>query len=274
MTEPKNGAKDTETLARTPLWRRPLVDCALALSVLTRLPVAADWFEGRPLSPLGRSVWAFSVVGLIVGSVGGIGLMAASELGLHPLTCALIAVGLTAVVTGALHEDGLADVADGFGGGADAKTKLKIMRDSRIGSFGVLALILVVGLRITALATLPGPGMAAAAVLAGAVLSRAAMGAVMTALKPARKDGLGAMAGKAPAAQAGAGLGVALIVCLLATPVRAALLGFVAALVGVALLTVLARRQIGGFTGDVLGAAQGVSDVLFLLVCAGASQWY
>ena len=125
--------------------------------MLTRLPVSSRWFEGLGERRLADGLWSFPLVGVIVGSIGGIGLMAASSFGLHPLTCALIAFGLVMVATGALHEDGLADVLDGFGGAGSAKDKLKIMKDSRIGSFGVLGLVVAVGLKVTALATLLGP---------------------------------------------------------------------------------------------------------------------
>lgn len=256
------------------LMARLMGDVALCLSVLTRLPVSSVWLTRDHVRPLGRAVWAFAPVGIIVGSMGGISLWAASNFGLHPLTCALIALGVIAMATGALHDDGLADLVDGFGGGTDAKAKLAIMKDSRIGGFGVLALIFSVGLKVSALATLLGPGMAAATLVAAATLSRAAMPLIALALEPARKDGLGTMMGKPCKLQVGIGLGLALVVCLICLPLKGALLGFVIALAGVALLAVLTQRQIGGFTGDVLGAAQSVAEILFLLVAAGTTQWY
>ena len=115
---------------------------------------------------------------------------------LHPLACALIALAVSALVTGALHEDGLADVADGFGGGGNKAARLKIMRDSRIGTFGVLAVLFSVGIRAGIVAGLPGPGLGAAALIAAAALSRGFLPAAMHFMAPARKSGLAAKAGK------------------------------------------------------------------------------
>ena len=123
----------------------------LAFSLLTRLPVGQ--IEGQ-VPPLAASGWAWPLVGAVVGAImalaGGVGLW----LGLPPVMVAILSLAAGAWVTGAMHEDGLADVADGFGGGRDRARKLEIMRDSRVGSYGVLALILATAFRAAGLAAL------------------------------------------------------------------------------------------------------------------------
>ena len=132
-----------------------------------------------------------------MAAIGALALGLADRLGLPPLVCAGLAVGALVIVTGALHEDGLADVADGFGGGATRERKLEIMRDSRIGAYGAAALALSLILRVAALSALLDHGLGAAAaglILAGAA-SRAAALAPLALLPAARADGLGAGAG-------------------------------------------------------------------------------
>ena len=153
----------SDTLA---MWWR---DTRLAAAFLTRLPLAPEGAgSGKALADAAR---AFPIVGAAVGLAAGAALSVASWLGLHPLACALVGLAVAALVTGALHEDGLADVADGFGGGRTRAAKLKIMRDSRIGAYGVLALVFSVGLRAAALAGLPGPGSAVLALMAAEAAS-------------------------------------------------------------------------------------------------------
>ncbi|PPR66943.1 MAG: Adenosylcobinamide-GDP ribazoletransferase, partial [Alphaproteobacteria bacterium MarineAlpha3_Bin1] len=153
-------------------------DCCVSGSFLTRLPFPSVKGAGKKGS-LGAASRAFPLVGAVIGVIAGLSLMAGASLNLHPLACALIALAVAALVTGALHEDGLADVADGFGGGSTKAAKLKIMHDSRIGTFGVLAVIFSVGIRAGILAGLPGPGLGAAALIAAAALSRGLLPAAM-----------------------------------------------------------------------------------------------
>ena len=120
-------------------WGR---DCCVSGSFLTRLPFPSVKGAGKKGS-LGAASRAFPLVGAVIGVIAGLSLMAGASLNLHPLACALIALAVAALVTGALHEDGLADVADGFGGGATREEKLDIMRDSHLGTFAVITLVLV-----------------------------------------------------------------------------------------------------------------------------------
>ena len=233
-------------------------DFRLALSFLTRIPVS---LAGAPEpNGLARAMRLFPLVGALIGAmVGGIDLLALMVL--PPWPAALLAIAFGLLLTGALHEDGLADCADGFGGGRDKEAKLSIMRDSRVGTYGVLALILSVALRAAAIAQLANP---AAALIAAHALSRALLPGLMRVLPPASATGLAASAGTPAKADF-------LIAILIAILISAPLLGLwlvpalgVAALVFAA-TAALARRQIGGYSGDVLGALQQTCEIAVLL---------
>ncbi|HAA92177.1 MAG TPA: hypothetical protein DCE33_07005, partial [Rhodospirillaceae bacterium] len=129
---------------------RRLGDFLLSLGFFTRLPVPMD--EETAARPLSDAAWAFPVIGTIIGIVGG--LIAALAAGLPALAAGLIAIGAMACLSGALHEDGLADCADGLWSGESAEARLAIMRDSRIGAFGVIALVIFIGLKASAIAQL------------------------------------------------------------------------------------------------------------------------
>src|SRR6185295_15346965 len=167
-------------------------------------------------------------------------------------------------VTGALHEDGLADTVDGFGGGRDRDHKLQIMRDSRIGTYGVVALTLVLGARIVALASFEDNGDVVAAMILCQAASRALIVAVMRHMPLARSDGLALSAGRPSQAT----MLWALVLGAAIAVVFAGFDGAVAAAVGAAAawtVAALARRQISGVTGDVLGAIQQGSEIAMLL---------
>ncbi len=238
----------------------------LALGFLTRFPIPG----GEEVQPgaLARAGWSFPIVGAGVGIVGGIAYAFMAALGLPPLTAALIAVGATVLATGALHEDGLADTADGFFGGQDRASKLAIMSDSRSGAYGVLALIFSVALRAAALAGIGSAGRVAAALVAGHAAARGGLPLVLRALEPARPNGLGAMAGRpeAPIAWGAAGLGA--LISLVALGFLAGVAALVIGAGAMVLASGLARRQIGGYTGDVLGAIEQAGEIVILLVAA------
>jgi adenosylcobinamide-GDP ribazoletransferase len=166
------------------------------------------------------------------------------------------------LTTGGLHEDGLADLADGFGGGRDAAHKLAIMRDSRIGSYGALALVLALSLRVLALghgAAALGWAGAALALIGIEAASRAGMAVMLWALPAARSDGLGksAAGGSGQAVAVAAALGAAgLAIGFGAGPAALAVAGALAA--AQVAMGALALRQIGGQSGDVLGGAQQI----------------
>src|SRR5216684_1273003 len=218
-------------------------DLVAAGCFLTRLPLAG--LSSAHTGLLARSMRAFPLVGIVVGAAGW----------------------AAYAVTGALHEDGLADTADGFGGGEDRAGKLAIMRDSRIGAYGVIALVFTVALRAAALAVLTTP-RAGAALIAAHAVSRAGLPIVMRWLAPARDDGLGASAGQPDDSAIGWCAGIAVVVALLCLGVVPGLAALVVGPAAVAGLARLAQRQIGGYTGDVLGAAQQIGEIAVLLTAA------
>ncbi|WP_323006622.1 adenosylcobinamide-GDP ribazoletransferase [Pseudorhodobacter sp.] len=231
----------------------------LAVMMMTRLP--AGRLGGAP--SLGASVWAFPLVGGIVGGLAAMVMLVVLWFGVAPALAAGLGVLAMVVCTGGLHEDGLADVADGFGGGRDRAHKLEIMRDSQIGSYGALALILSMGLRWQGLAgvlTLAGPWTAAAALVALAMASRAGLAAALWLMPAARSDGLGRSA-------AGTSADLALISAVSGAVALVVFFGWPGAAIAAAMAAVqvgfaaLAKRQIGGQTGDVLGAMQQLAEI-------------
>ena len=169
------------------------------------------------------------------------------------------------MMTGAMHEDGLADTADGFWGGWTVARRLEIMKDSHIGSYGVIALILSLGLRWMALTLLFEAGLALPALIAMGALSRAVMPGLLHALPFAREGGLSRSVGRVSFDTAVLGAALGAILALMALGLAALLLMMTVALSGWG-VAALARGKIGGQTGDVLGAAQQVAEVAALLV--------
>ncbi len=238
-----------------------------ALSFLTRLPLQPP--PAQAAAPLADAGWAFPLVGLVIGLLSGIAYALAAWVHLPPLAAALIALGVSVRLTGGLQEDGLADTADGLGGGTEREEKLAIMRDSRIGSFGVLALIFSVGLRAAAIAGIAtsGGGVIAALIAAHAV-ARGFLPLVLRGIEPAREDGLGAAAGKPTPAVAWGAAGLAALIALVALDFLPGFTALLAAAAVISLRAVLAQRQLGGYTGDVLGAVEQGGETVVLLVAA------
>lgn len=238
--------------------RQRLAEVHLAVIFLTR--VSFGRLRG-PVPPLGAAAWAFPLAGLLVGLIAGAVMWAALALGLSPPEAAGLALGAQVMATGALHEDGLADICDGFWGGATRERRLQIMRDSRIGSYGTVGLILTLGLRWLGLAAL-AETQAVAAVVAVAMASRLAPVALMAWLPAARADGLGAQG-------QGVGRGSVLVAALLGGMPMLLLpqgvTALVVAVLAVAVLALIARRKVGGQTGDVLGTGQQVAEIALLL---------
>src|SRR5260221_8844797 len=237
-------------------------DLVAAGRFLTRLPLAG--LSSAHTGLLARSMRAFPLVGVVVGLAGWAAFAVAAGLGLPSMVAALLALVATVLVTGALHEDGLADTADGLGGGEGRAGKLAIMRDSRSGAYGVLAPVVNRALRAAALAALTTPRVGAALVAAHAV-SRAGLPVVMRWLEPAPDDGLGADAGQPDDSAVGWCVGIALVVALLCLGFGPGLVAVIVAAAAMAGLASLAQRQIGGYPRDGLGAAQQIRGVTLLL---------
>lgn len=262
------GKRNDDTSTDVPAMEfNPWLDLTIVVTFLTRLPFPA---AGHAYRPLAKAAWAFPFAGILTGGVGG-GVFYGAFLAGTPLLIALIlGLATSVLVSGGLHEDGLADVADGFGGGTTLKKKLAIMHDSRIGTYGVLALIFGISLRLTALvaiAAAAGPQATFAAFLAVGIFSRAVLPAVMAALPNARTDGLSKDAGRPDAAGVIISLTLGLIGAIAPFHGNYQLVAVAipASVAAVFILGLIARRQIGGQTGDVIGAAQQVAEIAFLI---------
>jgi len=230
-------------------------DILTALALLTRLPVRASHSRGA------AAAWAYPLAGLAIGTIAAIVAFATS--GLPPALTAGFALLALIIPTGALHEDGLADTADGFWGGWTRVRRLEIMKDSRIGTYGVLALVLSVGLRWAALTALAASGDLAVALILTAILSRAPMVALMHALPHARDTGLAASTGHPGRNTTLLALGIAAAIAALTLGLSALPLAIL--LILTTLITAaIAKTKIGGQTGDVLGAMQQISEIAIL----------
>jgi adenosylcobinamide-GDP ribazoletransferase len=239
-------------------------EISASIHFLTRLPMLRH--ETGAGANLAQAAWAFPLAGFVVGLVGALVYTLADRLVLFSWPAAALALAATMLITGALHEDGLADTADGFGGGDTRERKLAIMRDSRIGTYGVCALIISLLIRADALASLTEPVLVAPALIAAHVGARAVLPLVMWIVPAARTDGLAFAAG----VPSGIGVAVAVVLGFLALlfclGLGHALVAVLVLAIAVGLLCWLAMRQIGGQTGDVLGAVEQVSEIAILLV--------
>ncbi len=252
--------------AQMPTLADLAADVKVALSFSTRLPLSPGSATAGP--DLARALWALPIAGAAVGVFGAAAYWLAARLGLPPLVAATLGVAATIAATGCLHEDGLADVADGFGGGATRERKLEIMRDSRIGTYGVCALALSVLLRAGALASLMEPTRVAYALLAAHIGARAILPAFMWFVAPARRDGLSADTGRPAAASVVVATVLGAVSVGVALGPASGLIAVVLVLIAAAVVARVSLRQIDGQTGDVLGALEQVAEILILLVAA------
>ena len=254
-------------------------DLAVCLRFFTRLPIPPLPDEPAPYGvPDFRTVpRMLPLAGLLLALPAALVLVLAWEIRLGPFVAAALALAALALVTGAMHEDGLADVADGFGGGRSAGRSLEIMRDSRIGAFGGTALVLGLALRAATLATLLDRSgwLAAVALLYAASVSRSAALVPIAWLDPARPGGAGAAVGRPSRATLLIVGGICLVLALLGAslglPPLGLALGLVLAPLAAFVLSALAAKKIGGQTGDVVGACQQLGEIAVLLALVGAT---
>jgi adenosylcobinamide-GDP ribazoletransferase len=245
-----------------------------ALRYFTRLPVPS--WVGHSEQQLERAARYFPLVGVIVGSIGALVTVAAAQR--LPASLAILAgMAATLLVTGAFHEDGFADTMDGFGGSGQKERVLEIMKDSRIGSFGAIAITLMLLAKFTALAqidALDGLRMLAFALVAAHALSRLASTTLLRALDYVRQDDSAKsrpLARRIAAAELGLAAVFGLAPCLLLPGSRVwVAIGLAAAVT--ALAAGYFVRRIGGYTGDCLGAAQQAAELAFYvgLLCASS----
>lgn len=247
-----------------------------AFGFLTRVPVGDPSKGGsRPVEISGAAPW-FPVVGAVVGCLHGALWWALAGVA-PPFVAAALSVAATLLVTGAFHHDGLADMADAFGGGWNVEQRLEIMRDSRLGTYGTASLSMALLIEVGSLASL-APELGAAAVAIAHVVGRAL--AVVT-MKVARLggDGLGAsyardlsLVGVVAAGVFCVGWVAAVVIAFDAIAVAPALVGAGLAAAAAAAVVALAYRKIGGITGDVLGAVVVVAFVAVMVAVAGAAS--
>jgi adenosylcobinamide-GDP ribazoletransferase len=242
-----------------------LDDLRCAVAFLTRVPMPHP--DGAVPPNFARAHRAFPLVGAGIGAViGAVDLMLA-VIGMPSVAAAAVALGAGVVLTGALHEDGLADVADGFGGGRDRAAKLEIMLDSRLGTYGALILLVTFVAKVSALAALPSaavlPGLIAAHALARAPLTVMAM-----TMPNARHEGLAATAGTPDSLTAASAAILAIVIAFAVLPWTDAILAALAAAASALCVALLAYRQIGGKTGDVMGGAEQVAETAILMLLA------
>jgi|SRR5262245_6458077 len=243
-------------------------DLQTAAGFLTWVPIpgrAQETFDLR------RASRAFPVAGALIGLAAAIVVILCASLGMSSLLSAALAILAIVIITGAFHEDGLADTVDGFWGAADREGKLKIMYDARIGTFGVLALLFSVLIRIAALEQILGEGTlpAAASLVAAGAVSRHGMVALLRRSPNARGEGLAYSAGTPWPGAERTSLITALVIGLPAAWLAGGVVGILVAgaLAIVAFIGVkeLARHHIGGHTGDVCGAMQQVVEIAMLI---------
>ena len=258
----------------TPVRQSLIGDCAAAFVLLSRLPTG--WYRFPTDNPpnFTSALWAFPVVGLVIGGAAGLVLSGAVALSLPPLAAAALAIFASLLLSGAMHEDGLADMADGFGGGHDTDSIIRIMHDSRIGAYGVLALILATALRLSLLTlcleTLSDWHLVGFIALIGAA-SRFQPVLQLAVFPLSPQASLAALTGRP-------GMVRLMIALALWCPAMIWLFGLVAtsaiALPACALslwIGQIATRKIDGLTGDVMGATTLCAEIIMLMGWATAS---
>jgi adenosylcobinamide-GDP ribazoletransferase len=245
-----------------------VADLRIGVSLATRLPVAPRVPTGD--GDVARASWTLPIAGLLVGFAGSAVAWLATRLHLPPEPLAALVLATTVVLTGAMHEDGLADAADAFGG-ETAEQRLQIMRDSRIGAFGVCALLISFLLRWSALseiAEVTDWRSVATALLVAHAASRAILPAFMYLVPPARSDGLSAGAGRPSGQGVAAAVALGIICLLLAFGPKIAVIALLMLALAALVLARLAVKRIGGQTGDVLGALQQIGEATLLLTAS------
>lgn len=244
--------------------RRHLRDIAVALGLLTRLPIRL------PNSAYARgaaAAWAYPLVGVVTGGIAWILGAVLLWLGFGAVATALVILATLVVITGAMHEDGLADCADGFWGGWDVARRLEIMKDSQIGTYGVIALVLSLAARLAGIWALIEADWLWALIGIGA-LSRAGMPVLMAALPHARDTGLSHAQGRPDRRTAFVAIGIGVGAALLTLGGAGVAATLTAALILLAVRQI-ALAKIGGQTGDVLGASQQMVEVAVLVILVG-----
>jgi adenosylcobinamide-GDP ribazoletransferase len=253
--------------------RRIWLEIKIAILFCTRLPLSHSTAIDGP--DVARASWAMPVAGALVGGAAALVYVAGYRLGFSSLLAAGLALTASLLATGCLHEDGLADTADAFGGAHGVERKLAIMRDSRIGTYGACALAVSFMLRWSAVAAIEEPAPAAAALIAAHAAARGALPSFMRLVPLARADGLAAGAAGVSWENGSVAALLGVIALAAAFGPRTAAVVFVLLLIAALLMARLCIQQVGGQTGDVIGALEQVNETLILMTAAivfGPSQ--
>ena len=273
---------DDATQATPPAWPGWPIATATCIRFYSRLPVPPLPGENAHALPDFRLVpRALPVAALVIAAPGALIALLAALAGVNALLTAALTVTALVVTTGAFHEDGLADSADGLFGGHTPERRLEIMKDSRVGTFGALALGLSLLLRVSALAAIlqgAGAWAIAAAVLVAAPWSRVEGVRILAMTQPTRRDGASASVGQPersvlPIAYGLSGAVGLLVAAAGALPLAGIMLGLALSVLATYWLSRTATRLIGGQTGDILGAAQQLGEIAIYLGLAIVIGW-
>jgi adenosylcobinamide-GDP ribazoletransferase len=239
-------------------------DLRIGLVFFTRLPLPHFEVKNRSLAD---AIWTAPLIGVVVAVIAWSAYAVATLLGLAPSLAAALALTTGMLVSGCLHEDGLSDTADGFGGGRTRERKLEIMRDSRIGTYGACALALSILARWSAIGELATPGHVLVGLVVAHVAARALIPIFMQMLPQARLDGLSAGVGTLSDSVVLTALAIGALALLLL-----GLKGAVVTALCLALLFVAFRKlclvQIGGQSGDTIGAIQQLAEIILLFAAS------
>lgn len=252
-----------------------VTDTVRSLGFLSRLPLSSAWFDGFD-GRYDRAARTFPIAGAITALPGAATLGMLLAIGVPPLPAATVSLAVGIALTGALHEDGLADTADGLAGRTPAQ-RIAIMRDSAVGTYGIVALIVAFTLRVTALGSIVaavGPTLAGLAIVSGAAASRGGMVWLWHATHAASDSGSAAASGR-PVRRAAvfalASSALAVAACGAPFGWRATLAASLFAILVVEGMRRMALRNLGGHTGDVLGATCVLVEGAWLLGLASAT---
>ena len=243
----------------TPMFN--LIDVPAAFGLLTRLPLHLN--TAKVTARGASSAWAFPIVGIFIGLVAAAAAAVVHWLGLPSAVAAIFAILIPVMLTGAMHEDGLADTADGFWGGWDKARRLEIMKDSHIGTYGTLAIGLSLLLRGVLITALVSDAEYMQGLILAAMMSRASMVGLLTFLPNARDGGLSRSYGRPSNAVSLIAVIICICTALVIIPSHAVSITFVA-LLSTILCGLYAKSKVGGQTGDVLGATQQVTEIAVL----------
>ena len=250
------------------MWKTYVYDAGVALSLLTRIPLrlSATAFERSNIA-----VWAYGLAGALWAVMVWLTSTIAIALGLGHFISVLLGLAAGTILTGAMHEDGLADSADGLWGGLEIERRLEIMKDSTIGVYGVVALFFSLSLRWLLISHLFDLSLAFASLLVAGSFSRAVLGVIMALLPTARSDGLSHSVGRPGPTPAYVGVGISALAALLLLGVTGLVVCAIGSLTAW-ICAAIANHKIAGQTGDILGATAIVTEITMMIAILSFAQ--